>query len=321
MRTSLEERKEQFRIIYEELIKDFRVYKKSLARSLGVNNRTASRRLREAFEKGYISLPQLRKRSYSNFKEYIYFVRCENPLQLFKQYQNDPRIIYHAVINGFANLWIVSRKEIDIPGEIITSGIHSDYHVAHPPNCSWNTAMDNMWEKAKSFHPAQYTPTHIITTHWNEHLDWWDKEFEKLYREFKFNARKKFKPIMKKHCVSSDKIYRLLENINRCCSVIIRYFPEGIKAYDPYLFMFETEYEDFIIELFSQLPTSAFFFRVSGNLCLYAHTKRSSMRKTGLDMSDISELHIPLITEYLLNRGILKRKVYALVEYHWTKSL
>jgi len=62
----LEDRKKQFRIIYEELTKDFRVYIKSLAKALQTDGHTASRRLREALEKGYIFLPQLRRMQMTN---------------------------------------------------------------------------------------------------------------------------------------------------------------------------------------------------------------------------------------------------------------
>jgi hypothetical protein len=32
------------------------------------------------------------------------------------------------------------------------------------------------------------------------------------------------------------------------------------------MFMFETDYEDFIVDLFSELPTSTFFFKVANKL-------------------------------------------------------
>lgn len=67
-----------------------------------------------------------------------------------------------------------------------------------------------------------------------------------------------------------------------------RYFPEGAKAYDPYLFVFETDYEDFIVDLFSELPTSTFFFKVSDKLLMSGRMIKTSVRKVDLEMPDIS---------------------------------
>ncbi|MBU7010919.1 MAG: hypothetical protein HXS46_09525 [Theionarchaea archaeon] len=64
MTASLEDRKGQFRTIYEELNRDFRIYIKDLAKVLMIDRDTATRRLKEALTEGIITPPQLRKRSY-----------------------------------------------------------------------------------------------------------------------------------------------------------------------------------------------------------------------------------------------------------------
>ncbi len=315
----LEDRKKQFRVIYEELTKDFRVYIKSLAKALQIDGHTASKRLREALEKGYIFLPQLRRRSYANFKEYMYFVNCKRSLPLFEKYKEDKRVVYHAVMSGFANLWIVSNEELDIEGDII-SGLRSDYYVAYAPRHPWKRAMREMQKMAEQFDPAQYEPEGIIKIHWNESLDWWDSEFEKLFREFKCNGRKTLTPVMKRHLISSGKFYKFLKRLPECCTVFTQYFPDSILAYDPYLFMFETDYEDFIVELFSQLPTFSLFFKVSNKLFVLANIERASIRRVGLNMSDISQAHLLHLVEDLLDQGILKSEAHAIVEYSWNKD-
>jgi predicted DNA-binding transcriptional regulator len=320
MRTSLEERKKQYRIIYELLCKSTRIHIKDLAHILEIDPYTASRRLREAFEQGYISFPQVRKRSYAALKEYMYFVNCDHPFALYKKHSQDSSIVYHARMIGFANMWIIADKEINIEGDIIEKGLHSDYYVAYAPHHSWIRAIKNMQEKARAFDPKEYEPTGIIETHWHETIEW-DIEDEILLREFKYNVRKKLSPIMKKNRISAEKIYKFFDRMHECCTVFTRYFPETISAYDPYLFMFETDYEDFIISLFSELPTSSFFFKVSDKLFLYANVDRSTLREIGLTMNDISQLHIPLLVDDLLRRGILEREEHGIVEYAWLKDL
>lgn len=320
MRTTFKDRKKQYRIIYEELHKDHRVKINKLSHVLCINPRSVSKRLREAFEEGYVLMPQFRKRSYSNMKEYVYFVNLNNPMNAFKQYKEDKNVVYHAMMSGFANLWLIANKEIRLSGDIIAGGLRSDYHVAYAPNHSWGQGIKIMREKVKTFDSKEYKPKGIIKTHWNETIKW-DSEDEKLFREFKYNGRKKITPIMKEQLISSQKIYEFLDRVHECCTVYSWYFPETILSYDPYLFMFETEYEDFIIELFSELPTFNFFFKVSDKLFLQSNVERSSIRKIGVDMSDISQVHIPLLVDDLLRRGILKSEAHAIVEYHWGKDL
>ena len=321
MPTRDEQHRKQYRTIYEELDEVPRIYIKELSKVLGVNSHAGSKRLKEAFKKGYIMLPQIRKRSYKNMEEYMYFVNCKNPLRAFKQYKDNMDVVYHAVMGGFANLWLIAKKEIDIDGDIVFRGVRSDYYVAFAPNHSWEAAIQKMWHLVNTFDPDTYRRKGTIAFHNDEVLPWWDEEFETLAREFKYDLRRTFTPIIKNHLISTTKIYTFMERLHECCTVFTRYFPETIESYDPYLFMIETGYDDFVIDVFSQLPTSSFFFRVSDRLFLYAHVEKASLRNTGLDMSDVSQLHIPLLADALLERGIIESEAHAILEYHYRKGL
>lgn len=316
-----EQHKEQYRTIYEELDKAPRIYIKELSKVLGVNSHAGSKRLGEAFEKGYVLVPQIRKRSYKNMKEYIYLVNCKNPLRVFKQYKNDINVVYHALMGGFANLLLVTKKKIDVKGDIVFYGLRSDYYIAFAPNHSWETALQKMWNLVNTFNPRTYEPRGIIASHWDEPLEWWDPEFEILSREFKYNLRRTLTPIIRKNLISTTKIYEFLERLPECCTVFTRYFPETIAAYDPYLFMIETDYEDFVVDVYSELPTSSFFFKVSDRLFLYAYVEKSSLRNVGPNMTDVSTLHMPLLADTLLERGIIKSEAHAVLEYQRRKQL
>lgn len=126
---------------------------------------------------------------------------------------------------------------------------------------------------------------------------------------------------MKKYHISGEKTYTWLKNLPEYCTLFIRYFPERFSAYDPYLFMFETDYEDFIIDLFSELPTSPFFFKGSTKLFLFANIDRRLLRSTDNQISDITKLHIPLLIGDLLERGIIRSEAHAISEYYWVKDL
>jgi hypothetical protein len=85
--------------------------------------------------------------------------------------------------------------------------------------------------------------------------------------------------------------------------------------------VFETDYEDFIIDLFSELPTSSLFFKVSNKLVLYVFLVRDLVRSSKLHMSEIEELYIPLLIRELSKKEIIRSKARAIVNYHWRKDI
>ncbi|MBU7018143.1 MAG: hypothetical protein HXS44_11595 [Theionarchaea archaeon] len=296
------------------------MYVKEIASELKVDPRTVGTIIREAFDSGYITRPQIRRRSYANMKEYVYFINCKDPLEVYLQYSKDMNVVYHAAMNGFANMMIIAQKKFDPEGEIVVEGYLSDYYFAFAPNHSWEKAVQIMQKKVQNLSVAAYEPKKTIKTRWTETVSW-DSEDEMLFREFKYDLRKPLTAVMKKHLISTTKIYQWFKRLPECCTIFTRYFPEGVQAYDPNLFMFETDYEDFIIELFSELPTSSYFFKVSDKLFLSARITRTSLRKPDLDASDIAQMWIPFLLKNLKKKGVLKEESHSTFEYHWKKGI
>ena len=148
--------KRQYRVIYELICGNPRIEVTAISKELKKDWATASNRVREAFDKGYIIGPQIRERSYSNLGEYVYLVNCQDPLEMFLQYTEDQNIVYHARMDGFANLWVISKEKIVIEGNILVGGLRSDYHISYAPDHSWKTSMEIMWEKVRNFNPDDY---------------------------------------------------------------------------------------------------------------------------------------------------------------------
>jgi hypothetical protein len=316
MRITPEEKEKQFRVIFEAFLEDPRIFVNDISSLLGITRNAASNRLKEAFEKIYLSKPQIRRRSYINLKEYVYFLRCENPAEFFPTFRRDETVVYHALMSGFANLWVVSSKELTCRTcDIVVKGARSDYHVSIPPDHSWETAINNMRKMVEEFNPETYTPEGIIETHWDETVEW-DSEYETLFREFNYDLRRPITPIIRKNLISWTKLEKWLKNLSKYCTIITHYYPKTISVYDPYLFMFETDYEDFLIDLFSQLPTSSLFFKVSNKLFLYAHIRREYLRVVNSQV-DIGRLHIPFLITSLLKKGVIRNEAHAIVECYW----
>jgi hypothetical protein len=320
VRTSDKEKRRQYRIIYQLIYDNPRILPQHISREIGTGPKTTSKRMGEAFDEGYIMKPQIRKRSYSNRGEYVYLVNCEDPLELYLQYCEDQNVAYLAAMDGVFNLCVVSKEKMVIEGDLLVGGLRSDYHVSFAPNHSWNTAIDLMWEKARNFNPEDYQPKGIMKNHWDETIKW-TKEDEILYRYFKYNLRKPLTPIIKNYRIYRTEIKRWLQRLPECCTVFTRYFPETIESYDPYMFAIETDYEDFIIDLFSELPTSSIFFKVSNKLLMYADVDRRLLRSAFLKISEVSKIHIPFLLRDLKKKGIIKSKGHAIVAHHYKKEI
>jgi hypothetical protein len=312
-------RRRQFREIYEHLCEKPRFRPHHVAKEMELRPSSVGLRLKEAVEEGYIVGPQIRKKSFSNFKTYVYLANSGRSLELFDEYIKDNHIIYHEVMEGFCNLLVMSDMKLDIDG-IILGGVTSDYYISHPPDQPWEISNRNMWDMVRKFDPADYTPKGYIETHWNEKAEWSEQD-EILFFEFKYDLRKPLHPLLKKTGIDMQKIKSFLEQLPRYCTVFTSYFQDTVDKYDAYLYVFETDYEDFIIDLFSELTTTCWFQRVSNALIVHLWTIRGKMRKVDISKKDVPELQITLLTRELLKRGIIKKENYAYKKFYGRKEV
>ncbi len=306
----------QYRTIYDILYEIPRVPLVNIERVIG---KTAKRRLKEALALLYIIGPELRKLSYRNLKEYVYLLQCEDSDASYLKYRKDQNVIYHAQTGGFCDLFLVSKDKMNIDEDIIVEGYRSDYHVSFAPNHSWETALEKMRKKIKTFNPRAFLRKNIIKTHFDETIKW-DYQDEIIYRHFKYDLRNSLQLLQKEHEITGWKIYEFLDRLPETCTVFTSYYPDTLQAYDSYLFMFETNYEDFIIDFFSQLPTTSSFFSVGNKLFVSAYVSKPYIRSTD-PLLDGSELDIPSLLVELLKKEIVKSKAHAILERHKGKDL
>jgi hypothetical protein len=319
MKITQEERERQYRLIYGLLCETPRIYVQDISEKLKINPLTAKLRLKEAHDFQYIVGPEIRKRSFKNLKEYMYFIKCNHPEIPYLTYREDMNVVYHAKTRGFCDLWIISKKKLDIEGTIIHEGYRSDYYVSYAPDRTWDTSREITRKRIRNFDPEEFTPKHFIETHFHSMANWRPKD-EFLYRYFKYNLRKPVSPLLKDHKIYGKTIYNFFEKLPQCCTIFTDYFPDGLPSYDPYLFMVETDYEDFVIDLFSQFPTSASFFKVSDKLFVYVNIPKEVIRGTDLQVN-LNKLYIPLLFMDMLKKGIIRNKDDVLVDYSIGKSL
>ena len=315
-RVTEKEYRRDIRTIYDTLWENPRGPDSTISTILGA--KIAAVRTRMAYEAGYIVGPEIRKRSYKNLKEYMYFINCKNPELLYIKLRDDPKVVYHAKTSGCYNMWIVAKERMDIKGEIVLEGYRSDYCIPYAPDHSWKTTLGIMRKKADNFNPDTYQHQDTIRIHLDDIINW-NEEREIFYRYFKYNLRKPFTPLARKG-LSKKKADEFFNNLQTTCTIHTSYYPDSLSAYTHYLFMIETDYEDFIINLFSELPSSVSFFKVSKRLFASTYVPQQVVRNQDLKVTPKRSC-IPLLLIDLLEKGIIKFKDYSIVEYAWAKSL
>lgn len=72
--------------------------------------------------------------------------------------------------------------------------------------------------------------------------------------------------------------------------MIILHFPETIFDHNPAIYMFETDYEDFVIALFSQLPATIYYYKISDRLFIHAWLDRDITIKVFSSLKDITKI-------------------------------
>lgn len=305
--------------IYECLLEDSRMTKKEISERLKVRKDTGGNLVDEAFLKGVVIPPQIRKKSFETFKEYMYFVKVDDPFEVFDELTMNNDVVYHALMLGFADLWVVSKKEISLEGDIIFKGARSDYYVNCPPDSTWDESINLMKTWVATSDPHTWESQQKIETHFGEKIEW-DSEDEELFRWFKTNVRKVYYPVLKENLISTTKLYTWFKRLPETCTVLTFYLPKGVMAYDSYLYMVRTECEDFIIDLFSQLPASTLFFKGGNFLFMEVKIEKVYATEPFMCPEGFKAAEIPFILQKLKKKGVIQQVREALVKLHFNKD-
>jgi len=288
----------------------------TLANTIKETQNKTEKLIQQGIEQGVFYYPQIRKRSYRNTSEYVHFLNAPNSFKMFTDLIENNDVIYHARITGRFTMWTIAYEKIEFENSLI-EGYRTDYHFTKAPNQSWDTAIEKMHNMIDLFDISDYRPTNYLKSHLDQTI-YWPPVYDILFQYFKFNLRKPLTPLMKDYKIPLDTINQFLGNVDELFTTTVAYYPGGIESYEPWLFKIETDYEDFIIDLFSELPTTSLHFKVKGNLFSLLFGKRELLRNITVPRK-IEELHIPWMMDKMREKGIITHDEHGLVNCHWKK--
>jgi len=246
--------------------KNSRIPVTQMARILKVNPKTADDWWNAALKKQIIILPRFRRRSYLNFREYVYFLNVKDPYSFYNSCIDDENLLYFSVHIGFSNFEIISKCPIDPEGDILFWGPRTDYYVSVPLDITFSQAGERLLKKLDMIN--QFEPKDSPLVLHPESYEPWDKKNEEIYEAFRDNLRKPFAKVMRETHTYSDKVMNWIRTREEFGQTITMYFPQGLSAYLPTVYTFDTEYESLLIHLFSGLPTPSVFYKVNDTVIM-----------------------------------------------------
>lgn len=244
--------------------------KLQMARKFKVNPNTMVTWWDAALEKRIIIPPIFRRKSYTNFREYFYFFRTKDPHKLFELLQvKSLPISYFSVQTGFCNFKIVAKEPIEPQGDVILSGPRSDYFVTIPPRRSFEDSLkriDTILRNLDALEPRE-SPLRFH----NKEYTLWDEKDEAIFWEMCNDVRIPFASVVQLAETYNDKAWSWFRDRDEFGDTITFFFPKGEGAYIPSLYIIETDYDSVLIDIFSELPTTAVFYRLSGKVVMLAY--------------------------------------------------
>jgi hypothetical protein len=254
--------------MFELLVQNPRIPKTKMAKALKINPDTLRIWYDEAVQKRIIILPILRRNSFANFKEYIYFLNVKQPHYYYKELQELENITYFCVQTGFSNFQLISKVPLpQFEQYSVLKGHRSDYYVTIPPECSFVESISRIKEKMENLDDFRWKPS-PLKFHL-ESYEPWDEIDERTYWMVTDNIRKPFREIIREGQTYSDRVLEFFRNKDRFGEVFSMYFPDGEGSYQPSLFSIKTDNDALLIDLFSCFPMSNVFYRLDNRLIMW----------------------------------------------------
>jgi hypothetical protein len=127
--------------------------------------------------------------------------------------------------------------------------------------------------------------------------------------------------IVNSHNMWRGKAYDFLEQLPEYCTIFTCYYQESLSSYDECLYTFKTDYEDFLIDIFSQLPTTSWFYKVEDRLIARLQIKSRPSRKRVLQTKDVTGVQVLLLIKDMMKKGIVKNEAHGTFKCYWRKEV
>lgn len=268
------EKKERYYNIFCHVYDSPRVEIYEISRALGIYRKSVSRALQEMIDQQIMVGPSLRPKPIKGSPKIYYILDFEDPFRAYNRLWHDKRIFYTGVVFGDFPIIVGGEPDIDFekyPGlkKVVYAGERGEMYTPKASALTWEECASRLLkeiEKSDSWKKSTWVSEPVDIP--------WDHQEWKFYEEFGKDIRRRVAPLVREQEVSFRKFYEWLDTLHLYTTTNVWFYPEGYTSYTTYTFLFRTEYEHAIRDLFSFFPTTSMFFKVGGYLLcmLYIRT-------------------------------------------------
>jgi len=251
--------------------------------------------------------PQLRLKMFENRKEYIYLIQSDSANKLYDYFQEQPNVIYVVYTSGKFDIFLQTEKPLDVlPDRTIFWGARGNYIYPEIPNCSYMYALMRMERLLDKEHPPSKMPVEYP----KEPLEPSSYYGWMIYPYVKYDLKTGYTRIVKKLHISFVSFYKGLEYLLNVSAKLLPYYPLGFRLYSQYFFVFWSDYEEFLCELFGCLPCHTSITKVKDALIVYVSIEKGE---------DISERLFRMCFR-MVNLGLIDRFWSSRPIYGWRRD-
>jgi hypothetical protein len=258
MRRLSEEEKRYLKYqIYSLRYDDPWITDKKAAKLLNRSMSTVNRYAKQAEEEGIIWNPTL---GLAHPDRKVALLRFRDKMKAFNKLQEYMNVGYLCVSQGGWDVIALYDGEVDflsIPGyeKTVMKGPRETIFTPKVSYTTWDRCFAEM-ETLLQKDPVESAIGCDLC------YPQWDEEEWILYHYFRPNVRKKFSDLRKENPISWRKYEKWKQSLRTYCTIMMEYYPEGNKAYDSVILCFKTDYEQYIVDFFSHIPTTCFFYKI-----------------------------------------------------------
>ncbi|MBU7014051.1 MAG: winged helix-turn-helix transcriptional regulator [Theionarchaea archaeon] len=263
--------------IYEQLVQDERISLTSISRKLGLARNTVTSHYNHMIDHEILFPPGLRLKMFQDLKEYVYFMQFDKPMRVFQELEGNPRVIFQCLTSGAFDLIVFTDSPMDFEShpshkETVLEGFRGDYSFTHVTHTTYRDVFD---EFKKNLQEEKLEPGFLSTDLPSRKIVWTDLEW-RLFYDLKYNMRRTFTEIVKKHKISKWLFYQSYDRVKENCIVTVPYYPEGASMYADFYLLLKTDYEKGLSDFLLQLPCTGLTFKVENHLVAWVNILRSS---------------------------------------------
>ena len=295
--------------MYRTFLEEPRLYYDDAAKKVGACRNTVSTYWREGLKDKIFFPPQIRLNMYKNRKEYIYLIQSDSANRLYEYFKKHPDLAYMSYTSGKFDIFLQTEKPLDVlPDRTIFHGSRGNYIYPDILNCSYESALNRM----ERLIDQEHSPSKIPLEYHEEPPEVGSSYYGKMIFPYvKYDLKTGYTRIVKELRISFVSFHKGLDYLLNVSAKLLPYYPKGFRLYSQYFFIFWSDYEELLCELFSCLPCHTSITKVGNALIVYVSIEK------GEDMCE----RFFVMCSRMVDLGLIDRFWSSRPIYHWKPDI